>query len=91
MPRLDLNLKFPNILLSSFISIIVGKPGSGKSHLLYQLLASPDLYNRKFARVYYVSPTIIPGLDLKLDENWSQTLDCNWIYQKLEEVGQVIE
>ena len=46
--------------------MIVGKPGSGKTELLKQLLINTKLYNNFFDRVYIFSPYEIPDLECKL-------------------------
>lgn len=54
-----MNLKYPEILKDSFITMIVGKSGSGKSYLLSQLLLDEDLYGHCFDEIIYFSPSII--------------------------------
>lgn len=45
--------------------MILGKPDSGKTHLLYEYLANPDLYRGKFNDVIFVTPlSKIGGLEL---------------------------
>ena len=68
------------ILQGSFITLLVGKPGSGKSHLLYELIMHPQLYFKKFHKVYFCTPSKIP-LDLK-DDNWKPYLDLDWLLNK---------
>ena len=50
------------VLLSSFVMLILGKPGSGKSSLLEQLLTRSDFYGNKFDRILYVTPSNINGI-----------------------------
>jgi len=49
-----------SILQDHFCCLIVGKPGSGKSHLLFELIMNPSLYFRKFERVLFCTPTKLP-------------------------------
>ena len=44
-------------LLSSFVMLIVGGPGSGKSHLLKQFVKNEKLYYKKFEQVVIISPS----------------------------------
>ena len=54
------------ILQEHFCCLIVGKPGSGKSHLVYELLMNPSLYFKKFDKVLFCTPT---KLDLPVGDN----------------------
>ena len=36
--------------------MILGKPDSGKTHLIYEFLANPDLYKQKFNEIIFVTP-----------------------------------
>ena len=73
-----------SVLQKSFITLIVGKPGSGKSHLLFEFLDNPSLFNKKFDRVYFLSPSVIDGL--KMDEsNWIKYFSPKWMMSKATE------
>ena len=53
------------ILQSHFATLIVGRPDSGKSHLLYEYITNPDMYAHKFNRIIFVTPlTRIGNLNL---------------------------
>ncbi len=65
-------------LQSSFCTLIVGKPGSGKSHLLYELITNPSMYFKKFNKVLFCTPTKMP-LEFG-DDNWKPYLDLPWLY-----------
>lgn len=42
--------------------LILGKPGSGKTSLLSQLLTRPEFFSNKFDRILYVTPSGIKGV-----------------------------
>ena len=63
---------------------IVGKPGSGKSHLIYELLKNPGMYFKRFNKVLFCSPYEIPGISMD-KENWSTELNLEWLMGKVKE------
>ena len=65
-------------LQASFFSLLVGKPGSGKSHLITELLLRADFYRKRFDYVLFVSPTKINILEMN-ETNWIPSLDMKWI------------
>ena len=71
------------ILQPHFLMYIVGKPGSGKSHLIYEMLKNPSLYFRKFNKVLFCSPYEIPGIAMD-EENWRTYLDLEWLMKKIK-------
>lgn len=57
-------------LPDSFVSLLIGKPSSGKSHLIKELLLNKKLYFKHFNYVYIYSPYEIDKLDCKKDVNY---------------------
>ena len=47
--------------------LIIGKPGTGKSHLITELITNENFYRNKFDKVLILSPSDIPGM--LLNEN----------------------
>ena len=73
-----------DILQASFITLIVGKPGCGKSHLIREFLLNKDLYNKKFSLVLFITPSKFEDKEITLDEkNHSPTLSVSWIKSTL--------
>jgi DNA replication protein DnaC len=78
---------FGRILPQHFCTLVIGRPGSGKSHLLYEMIDNPDLYFKKFNFVYFITPGKIG--DLALDqENSCKTFDLRWVYDKIEKINR---
>lgn len=72
------------IFPSHFLSVICGKPGSGKTSLLKFVLKSPDLLFKKFNKIYILSPSYKEFKSLFLpDENFTERLDFEWIENKI--------
>lgn len=60
--------------------MVIGRPDSGKTHLIYEFLANPDLYSKKFNDIIFVTPVDqIGGIDLRPLPNHSKKFDLNWI------------
>jgi len=75
------------ILPSHFLTLIVGRPGCGKSHLLYELLKNKDLYFRKFNFVYFISPSKIG--DIELNESiCNKNFDLTWIFKQINNLNE---
>ena len=51
-----------HVLLPSFACLILGKPSSGKSHIIAEFLDQPAFYNKKFDRIVYVGPSKYKGV-----------------------------
>ena len=73
-----------DILQSNFTYLIVGKPGSGKSFILREIILNKALYNKKFGYVLFITPSKFEDKEIVLDSNnHSSVLDIPWIYSKL--------
>lgn len=73
-----------DILQSHFTYLIVGKPGSGKSFILREIILNKALYNKKFGYVLFITPSGFEDKEIVLDSNnHSSVLDIPWIYSKL--------
>lgn len=77
-----------NMLPESFMGLIVGKPGSGKSTLIERLLKNPNAFYKKFDLVLFLAPYEIATLDLKEDRK-SDSLNIQWIYNTIQEEQKI--
>lgn len=59
-----------DIIGGHLLWLISGRPGSGKSWLLTELLTNPALLNKKFQHVFIFTPTQLEGITMDLDKNW---------------------
>lgn len=73
-------------LQTHFCTLVVGKPGSGKSHLIEELILNPSMYYRKFNKVFFVGGSGFQRLKQN-DYNSCQTFDPEWMLAKIEENG----
>jgi len=71
-----------------FAFLLVGPPGSGKSHLLMQLLTNKKLYGKKYEHVHWFSPSL-GTLKVPLPKkNLHDELDFKAIDAVLKEMGK---
>lgn len=57
---------------------IIGKPGSGKSHLIKELITNKDLYYGKFDKILFITPSNYKELQLD-EQNSMDVLSTKWI------------
>lgn len=75
----------PNsIIQSSFITLLIGPPGSGKTTMIKQLLYNKDIFYQKFDKVFFVTPSVIDGINMDAS-NWSKSLSTEWMEKKVSE------
>lgn len=80
------------ILQNNFVYLIVGKPGSGKSFILRELILNKKLYNKKFGFVLFVTPSRFEDPEIKLDSNnYLPSYDLDQIYSKLFAYKKFVE
>jgi Poxvirus A32 protein len=82
--REGLNVGTSEFLQNTFCQAIVGPPGVGKTTLIFNLLTHPDLYLKKFNKIFFLTPSTIPGFELILDENYWPSIKTTWIFSKIE-------
>jgi len=58
--------------------LIIGKPGSGKTHLIYELVSNSDFYYKKFDYILIITPSGIPGFN-KESMYYKDNIDIVWI------------
>lgn len=73
-PGVVLNEKYTHILQPHFVFYLVGKPGSGKTFILEELLINTDLYGGRFDEILIFSPYKMPTLKTVEGVNWWTSL-----------------
>lgn len=68
-------------LQNNFFWLLVGKPNSGKSHLLAEIMNNPQFYGGKFDHVFVFSPTPISQFDARLGRNYFTNFNLDTIYK----------
>lgn len=71
-----------------FFSIIIGKPGAGKSTLIEKLVNDKEFYGGKFNRTLVVSPSVYKlELDIR-KSNKAEVFDIEWIFKKIHQLNE---
>lgn len=81
----------PNLKKDSYVLFLVGKPGSGKTSLIMEILLNDDLCKGIYDYVFIFSPTKLSGIDCILNENWYTTLDFTIISDILANINSRIQ
>lgn len=82
------NDKREEFLLPHFAMLIVGKPGSGKTYLLQELLNREELYSGLFDKVLILSPSFAK-MNVKVPiEDTRQVYDLEWIFKAIEKINE---
>lgn len=67
--------------------VIVGKPGSGKTTLMENLLRDETFYKGKFNKILVISPSL-SKLNFHFPRNDSNSeFSIEWIFEKLHEIN----
>lgn len=70
--------------------LICGKPGSGKTLLIKELMNNPMLFKKKFDYVFVISPSAREFRDLYLfPSNYSEALDWTWVESKIKQLCEI--
>ena len=64
--------------------LIIGKPGSGKSTILQELLLNEQLLKGKFNYVFIFSPTKMDFIDMKEGSNWFHEFSLDKIFEVID-------
>lgn len=67
--------------------LIVGKPGSGKTHLISELLTNPDFYYKKFDHVLLITPSGLPGFS-KESKYYNAGVDLVWLHDHISNIAK---
>lgn len=74
-------------MLKQFFMVVVGKPGSGKSHVAMELIMNPKFYRGKFNYVFVISPSA-QKLGIRTKKSYiANSYNLDWIYEHIEEIN----
>lgn len=81
------DLKYPEIFPSSFFMLIIGKPGSGKSTIIEEMLLNNAFLNEKFDYVLIFSPYEFNNIKCEKNDNYFSDFDLSQIYKAIEKIN----
>lgn len=58
--------------------LVLGKPGSGKTHLVNQMIVDTQFFSGRFDRILYIGPTRYKGV-IQDKYNTCTLLDTKWL------------
>ena len=82
------DLKCPDAFPKSFFMLIIGKPGSGKSTLIEEMLINPYFLNEKFDFVIIFSPYEFLNVECEKGTNFFNTFDLGIIYTAIDKINK---
>ena len=68
----------------SFNMLIIGKPGSGKSTILQELLMNEELLKAQFTHIFIFSPTKMDFIDMKEGKNWYKDFSLDKLFEIID-------
>jgi len=76
-----------NIFPSSFFMVLIGKPGSGKSTIIEEMLLNTQLLNNKFDHILVHSPYPLKNIECIEGENYFNKLDFEFLFNTFNELN----
>lgn len=68
--------------------VVVGKPGSGKTFLVKQLVYNKAMYYKKFDKIFVVTPSLAKtGIKIP-KENGTTEFSLDWVKKKIDECNK---
>lgn len=64
-PGVMLDSEFASVGQRTFVMLIVGKPGSGKTYMIEEMLINPKFYGSRFDEIFVYSPYPLPTIKEK--------------------------
>lgn len=85
------NYTISGMFPSSFFLLVVGKPGTGKTTLIEEMLLNDSIFNSKFDHIIVFSPNIFPNLNLELDKNYFKLFELDVLFNILNILSEQSE
>jgi len=82
------NLKFPEIFSNSFFMLLIGKPGSGKSTLIEEMLLNPSFLNQHFDKLLIFSPYPLTNIACEKNVNYFNELNIAVIFSCIQKLNE---
>jgi hypothetical protein len=86
-PGVTIEPAMKGLLQPHFVGYIVGKPGSGKTWILEELLLNERLYGKKFDFQFFFSPYPLPTIECTEGQNWFREFDVDVMTKIVKYIG----
>lgn len=80
--------KIEGVFPSSFFLLIIGKPGTGKTTLIEEMLLNDNIFNSRFNHVIVFSPNLFPNLNLELEKNYFKSFELDVLFNILNNFSE---
>ena len=82
------DLQFPEVFSTSFFMLLIGKPGSGKSTLIEELLLNPQFLNEQFDKLLIFSPYPFKNIECEKELNYFNEMNIAIIFQCIQKINE---
>jgi len=80
--------KIEGVFPSSFFLLVIGKPGTGKTTLIEEMLLNDNIFNSRFNHVIVFSPNLFPNLNLELEKNYFKSFELDVLFNILNNFSE---
>lgn len=88
LDKLELKEKPNELLSTSFVLTIIGKPGSGKSTIIQEILMNNEILNGKFDIIFIFSPSKFEYLECEENKNWIKDFSIEKIFNIISIINE---
>ena len=88
LPKLKSNKDEECFFNKSFVLVIIGKPGSGKTSIIQEILLNEELLKDKFDYIFIFSPSPLEFIECEENCNWFKDFTLEKIFSIIEVINE---